>query len=91
MDSLTTYKLAYAKRKSETLHSQRGMRPMAAQLPFCATTSYNTQFVNWGTCQISPISASKKLYAMPFKGQTTYKDCFAAIDLKAKAEPIKSM
>jgi len=91
MESLSTYKIDFALRKSDNSQSQKGKRPMTAHVPFCGSTSYNNQFVDWGSCQVAPMSVSKKIYPMPFRGQSTYKDCFEAINLSVKSQPIKSM
>lgn len=91
MEPTSCYQLdfpAYNLGKKEVIKRNR---PSTAKVPFLASTSYQNEFINWGASAQPPSSKDKKTYGVQFQGKSTYTDSFIPMDLKARAQPMKSV
>lgn len=66
-------------------------RPTTSQVPFCGSSSYKNEFVNWGTTNLPIVRKAKGgVYTLPFKGRSSYDETFTPIDLSLRAQPFFS-
>lgn len=91
MEAASTYKNTFTGYDIEKTHNKTKSRPTTASIPFCGSTSYQSDFMNWGAANVPPSNSLKKTYGMPFQGKSTYADSYIPPDLKARAQPMKAV
>jgi hypothetical protein len=91
IESASSYKMHYPGYAINARERNARNRSTLDNIPFSASTSYQEEFIKYGSSELPPSKIERKQYTIPFEGKSVYSEAFVPMDLKARAQPMKSV